>query len=53
MTPLERGQARAIEQAIIERNPQFENLINSISPTHHYYDEAVAWGETWLALNDF
>ncbi|MFT7650282.1 MAG: hypothetical protein ACI8Y4_005051 [Candidatus Poriferisodalaceae bacterium] len=53
VTPLERGQARAIGQAIIIGNPQFENLNNSISPAHSYYDDAVAWGEDWLFLNDF
>ncbi len=53
VVPLERGQARAIEQAIIFRNPQFENRINSISPTHSYYAAAVAWGEAWLSLNAF
>ena len=46
--PIERGAARAVEQAIIERYPTFENLINSISPAHAYYREAVAFGESWL-----
>jgi RHS repeat-associated protein len=46
--PVTRGQARAIEQALITRNPGFENKINSISPTHSYYDDAVSWGESWL-----
>lgn len=47
---LSRGQARAIEQALIKHNPapKFQNKINSISPKHPYYDEAVAWGEQWL-----
>lgn len=49
--PLTNGQARAIEQSIIADNPQFVNKINSISPTHSYYDEAVAWGDAWRALN--
>lgn len=52
VTPLERGQARAIEQAFIVANPQLQNQINSISPTHSYYNAAVAWGNRWLALND-
>ncbi len=47
-SPLTRGEARAIEQAIIGRNAQFENVINSISPSHPYYYEAVQWGEDWL-----
>jgi hypothetical protein len=52
--PLTRGQARAIEQALIERNgASFENKINSISPTHSYYDDAVSWGEAWLSQNGF
>jgi hypothetical protein len=43
-----RGEARAIEQAMIVRNPGFENAINSISPNHAWYQQAVDWGETWL-----
>ena len=43
-----RGEARAIEQALIKRNPSFENVRNSISPKHAYYDDAVEWGEAWL-----
>jgi RHS repeat-associated protein len=46
-----RGQARAVEQALILRNPQYENIRNSISPTHEYYNDAVRWGETWLQEN--
>lgn len=42
------GQARAIEQALIIRHPGFENKINSISPTHSWYQQAVNWGEQWL-----
>jgi len=42
---LTRGQARAIEQAIIVHNPAFRNVINSISPSHTYYN-AVAWGSS-------
>jgi RHS repeat-associated protein len=45
---LTRGQARAIEQALIARNPAFNNIRNSISPLHAYYDDAVKWGEAWL-----
>ena len=54
MSPMmPRGQARAIEQAMILRNPQFENLRNSISPAHAYYNDAVRWGESWLQSNGF
>lgn len=46
--PVTRGEARAIEQALINRNPSFENIRNSISPNHSWYGEAVKWGEAWL-----
>jgi RHS repeat-associated protein len=49
--PVTRGEARAIEQALIVRNPGFENKINSISPKHSYYGDAVKWGESWLRQN--
>ena len=45
--------ARAIEQALIERNPGFENAINSISQRHSYYGSAVDWGEAWLQANGY
>ncbi|MER7455785.1 RHS repeat-associated core domain-containing protein [Micromonospora sp. NPDC126480] len=45
-----RGEARAIEQALIVRN-QGLNKINSISPKHSYYERAVEWGNAWLRLN--
>lgn len=48
---LTRGEARAIEQALIVRNPLFQNVINSISPKHPWYGDAVAWGEAWLRAN--
>jgi hypothetical protein len=48
-----RGEARAIEEALIVRNPGFENLRHSISPTQPYYDEAVEWGEAWLKANGY
>lgn len=35
------------------RNPRFENKINSISPTHAYYDDAVSWGNSWLRQNGY
>jgi hypothetical protein len=44
---LTRGEARAVEQALIDRN-KGQNLINSISRSQPYYDDAVAWGEQWL-----
>ncbi len=46
--PLTRRQARAIEQVMIERNPQFSNKINSISAKKEWYADARAWGEIWL-----
>lgn len=50
-SPVTRGEARAIEQALINRNPGFENIRNSISPKHSWYGEAVDWGEAWLKAN--
>lgn len=50
---LTRAQARAIEQALIARNPGLENAINSISPRHSYYQQAVDWGEAWLRANGY
>lgn len=48
---LTRGQARAVEQAIIAQNPGYQNLINSISPRHAWYQQAVDWGEAFLRAN--
>lgn len=50
---LTRGEARAIEQALIVRNPGYDNLINSIGTQHSWYQQAVDWGETWLRGNGF
>ena len=50
-TPLIRGEARAIEQVLIKNNPGSENIRNSISPTHTWYNQAVEWGEQWLRNN--
>ena len=50
---LTRGEARAIEQAVIVRNPGFQNVRNSISPAHSYYHEAVGWGEQWLRARGY
>jgi RHS repeat-associated protein len=44
-----RGEARAIEQALIERfRATFLNKINSISPRHKWQQDAINWGESWL-----
>jgi RHS repeat-associated protein len=51
--PLTTRQAKAIEQVIIENNPQFENIINSIGNYRSWYDDAVEWGEKWLIENGF
>jgi hypothetical protein len=48
-----RGEARAIEQALIVRNPQFQNIRNSIDPRHSWYQQAVDWGEAWLRSHGF
>lgn len=40
-TAVTRGEARAIEQARIVENPGFQNIRNSISPKHSYYQQAV------------
>ena len=41
------------EEALILRNPGFENKIHSISPKHSYYEDAVDWGNAWLRQNGF
>ena len=51
--PVTRGQARSIEQALITRNPGFENKINNISPNQPYYQQAVDWGNAWLDANGY
>ena len=43
-----RGQARAIEEALIVRNPGFQNLRHEISPSHSWYRDALNWGNDWL-----
>lgn len=56
-SPLTRGEARAIEEALIVQGGfaadggRLANKIHSISPNHPYYDEAVAWATRWLADN--
>ncbi|MEF9406917.1 type IV secretion protein Rhs, partial [Ralstonia solanacearum species complex bacterium KE055] len=48
-----KDQARGIEQAMINRNPGFDNKINSISPKRDWYQDAVSWGEQWLREHGF
>ncbi|MDF2545537.1 MAG: repeat protein [Anaerosolibacter sp.] len=50
--PLTRDQARAIEQVLIEKNPQFSNKINSISPKNVIYNDAIDWATKWLKDNN-
>jgi RHS repeat-associated protein len=54
-TKLTRAQARAVEQALIERfkasGASYLNKINSISPQKPYYNQAVTWGNAWLQAN--
>jgi hypothetical protein len=49
-SPVTRGQARAIEEALIAKNQQFENIYHSISPRYPWYAEAKRWGNAWLEL---
>ncbi|MYM87020.1 hypothetical protein GTP91_07475 [Rugamonas sp. FT82W] len=48
-SPVTRDQARAIEQALMNNNPQFENIKNSIAPSRSWYQEAIQWADGWLA----
>lgn len=43
-----RNQGRAIEQAGINFNPQYQNIINSISSNNAVYNEVVTWGSKIL-----
>lgn len=52
---LTRGQARAVEEALLTRaggtaseGGVFQNVRHSISPRHSYHQDAVDWGEHWL-----
>jgi RHS repeat-associated protein len=47
-SPVTRDQARAIEQALMNKNPQFENIKNSIAPSRSWYQEAMQWADGWL-----
>jgi RHS repeat-associated protein len=49
--PVTRDQARAVEQVLIEKNPDFLNKINSIAPTRLWYPQAITWGQNWLKSN--
>jgi hypothetical protein len=49
--PVTRGQARAVEQAIINNSPNFTNIRNSISPARPWHSNAVSWGQAWLRNN--
>jgi len=42
------NQARAIEQARIVDNPQFQNKINSISPNRSFYNDVLNWARNEL-----
>jgi hypothetical protein len=48
---LTKDQARAIEQLLTVQNPNFDNLINSISPKRAWYDEAISWATDWQKQN--
>ena len=50
--PLTRRQARAIEQVLIEDNPQFSNKINSISSKRDWYNDATEWARKWLSEHE-
>jgi RHS repeat-associated protein len=49
--PATKDQARGIEQSIINDNPGFNNINNSISPNRPWYQEAVDWGNQWRKAN--
>jgi hypothetical protein len=49
--PVTKDQARGIEQSIINDNPGFNNINNSISPKRSWYQEAVDWGNQWRKAN--
>ena len=50
--PLTRREARAIEQVLIEDNPQFSNIINSISSKRDWYNDATEWARKWLSEHE-
>jgi hypothetical protein len=52
-TSVTRGEARAVEEALIVQNPGFENQRHSISPRKPFYDDALAWGQQWLSTHGY
>ena len=50
---LTRGEARAVEEALIARNPEFYNMRHEIATSQPYYDQAVRWGENWLRTHGY
>ena len=46
-----RGQALAIQEAVLEEQPEFINELHAISPFEAHYTASVAWGRAWLVLN--
>jgi len=51
VTPLTRGQALAVQQAVLEVEPGLINELNAISPFVAHFDDSVSWGRAWLQLN--
>lgn len=49
-SPVTKDQARALEQVILELNPQYQNVNNSISPTRNWYTPATDWAKKVLGL---
>lgn len=49
---LKRDEARGVEQVLIERNPKFQNIINSISIYSKKYDKYTEFGKIYLETND-
>jgi hypothetical protein len=50
---LTRGEARSVEEALIVRNPAFENARHEIAVSQPYYQQALNWGEQWLRTHGF
>lgn len=51
-TPVTRGQARSIEQALISRNPDSRTR-STASARNEPYQQAVDWGNAWLDANGY
>ena len=45
-------QARAIEQIIIENNPNYQNVYNSISNRRDIYEGAIEWAINFMKTNN-